>query len=71
MLGKVWKKVLFFVLIIACVFNVMIKLVKRTSLKNEIESTIKYIKGNKVIENVVSSEETKQVSKPIIVIETE
>jgi len=40
MLGKVWKKVLFFVLIIACVFNVMIKLVKRTSLKNEIESTI-------------------------------
>lgn len=71
MLGKVWKKVLFFVLIIACVFNVMIKLVKRTSLKNEIESTIKYIKGNKVIENVVSNDETKQVSKPIIVIETE
>lgn len=69
MLGKVWKKVLFFVLIVACVFNVMIKLIKRTPLKNEIESTIEYIKGNKVVENVVS-EETTQVSKPVMVIET-
>lgn len=74
MLGKVWKKVLFFILITACVFNVMFKLIKRTSLKDEIESTIKYIKDNKVVENVVSNEEdkrTQEVSKPIMVIETE
>ena len=82
MLGKVWKKVLFFVLIIACVFNVMIKLIKRTSLKSEIESTVKYVKENKIIENVISNDEkilddsmaaetaSQGISKPTMVIET-
>ncbi len=83
MLGKVWKKVLFFVLIVACVFNVMFKLIKRNSLKSEIESTIKYVKGNKAVENVISNDEstqddgmsndkaTQEVSKPVMFIETE
>ena len=55
MLGKVWNKVLLFVLIVECVFKVMIKLIKRTPLKNEIESTIKYVKGNKVEENIIQN----------------
>lgn len=77
MLGKVWKKVLFFVLIVACVFNVMIKLIKRTSLKSEIESTVKYVKENvvsndeKILDDSMSAETASQgISKPTMVIET-
>ena len=33
MLGKIWKKVLFFILIIACIFNITTKLVNKSSLE--------------------------------------
>ena len=31
MLGKIWKKVLFFILIIACIFNIITKLVNKSN----------------------------------------
>ena len=40
MLGKVWKKILLIVLIIACLFNIVKKWVQRESLKDELESTL-------------------------------
>ncbi len=45
-MAKIWKKILLFILIIACLFDVTIKLTKRTSLKNEIEATIRYFSNN-------------------------
>ncbi len=42
MLGKVWKKVLLIVLIVACLFNITIKLVKRNSFKQELQSSLEY-----------------------------
>ena len=43
MLAKYWKKFGLFILIVACVFNVMIKIVHKTSLKDELEATATYV----------------------------
>ena len=43
MLAKIWKKLGIFILIIACIFNIMIKLVQRISLTSQIDSSVKYI----------------------------
>lgn len=48
MLGKIWKKVLLFVLIIACLWSITTKLVQRDSLKNEIEGTVEYFKETNI-----------------------
>ena len=37
MLAKTWKKILLFVLIIACLFNIVNKLVHKASMKQEAE----------------------------------
>lgn len=38
MLAKVWKKVLLAICLIACIYNVMHKIVSRTSLEFQLES---------------------------------
>ena len=43
MLAKIWKKVGIFILIVACIFNIMLKLVKRISLNSEIKETVSYM----------------------------
>lgn len=43
MLAKIWKKLLLFILIVACLFNVVYKLVYKASLRAELEVSAKYI----------------------------
>jgi len=43
MLAKYWKKIGLFILIVACVFNVMSKFVNKLSLKDELESSATYV----------------------------
>ena len=43
MLARIWKKVGIFILIVACIFNIMLKLVKRISLNTEIKETVSYM----------------------------
>lgn len=43
MVAKIWKKVLLFVLIIACLFNIINKLVHKASLNQELEGSAQYI----------------------------
>ena len=43
MLGKIWKKVLFFILIIACIFNITTKLVHKSRLEKELLSSAQYM----------------------------
>ena len=43
MVAKIWKKLLLFILIIACLFNVVIKLVSKSSLEQELQSSAVYI----------------------------
>ena len=45
MLAKIWKKVLFFILIVACLFNIVIKLVNKTSMEKELEMSANYIES--------------------------
>ncbi len=43
MVAKVWKKVLLFVLIIACLFNVINKLVHKASMEDEVRASAEYV----------------------------
>lgn len=47
MLARYWKKIGLFILIVACVFNVMNKLVHKASLNTELESSATYVNQNK------------------------
>lgn len=41
MLAKWWKKIGFLILIVACLFNITSKLVKRVSFNENVKSTVK------------------------------
>ena len=43
MLAKIWKKIGVFILIVACIFNIMIKLVKRISLNTQLKESVIYM----------------------------
>lgn len=43
MLAKYWKKIGIFILIIACIFNIMMKLVKKVSINTEIDESVRYM----------------------------
>lgn len=45
MLAKIWKKLLLFILIVLCLFNVITKLVKKSALKDELLSSARYIQS--------------------------
>ncbi len=51
MLKKYWKKIGLLILIIACVFNVMSKLVNKISLDKEMLSSAQYIYEQQQNEN--------------------
>ncbi len=53
MASKVWKKLLFIILIIACLFNITLKLIQRNSFKQELQSSAQYI------QNLVQEESTQ------------
>ena len=50
MLAKYWKKFFLFILIIACIFNVMNKLINKLSLNAELESSETYVNQQQVEE---------------------
>jgi len=43
MLAKIWKKIGIFILIVACIFNIMFKLVQRVSLNTQLKETVNYM----------------------------
>ena len=47
MLARYWKKIGLFILIVACVFNVMNKLVHKLSLENELKASATYVNQEK------------------------
>ena len=63
MLAKLWKKVLLAVCIIACIFNIMSKLVNRHSLKDNLESAND---GETVFSIFQKDEVVESESQPII-----
>ena len=57
MLSKIWKKVCIFILIVACLFNIVMKLVGRVSFNKEALESAKYMveqyKYEQLKENVI------------------
>ena len=43
MLAKIWKKLGLVILIIACLFNITLKLVKKIPLKQELTYSVQYL----------------------------
>lgn len=43
MAARIWKKVLFFILIIACLFNIINKLVHKASMEQEVKASVEYM----------------------------
>ncbi len=43
MAARIWKKVLFIALIVACLFNIVYKLVKKVPFKEELQTSAQYI----------------------------
>lgn len=42
MIAKIWKKLLLFVLMIACIYNIMSKIITKAPLKEELKSSAEY-----------------------------
>lgn len=63
MLAKLWKKVLMFILIVACLFNVVYKLVNNLSLEKELLSSAQYIQDRQDAEKAKKEEEEKEKSQ--------
>lgn len=45
MLAKIWQKLLLFILIVVCLFNVITKLVKKSTIKDELAASAQYIQS--------------------------
>lgn len=43
MIAKIWKKVLLFILLVACLFNIVNKIVRKNSLEQELQSSAQYV----------------------------
>lgn len=59
MIAKIWKKLLLFILLIACLFNIVIKIVNKNSLNKELQTSAQYIKEQE-IQNETTNTITKQ-----------
>ena len=56
MLAKLWKKIGLFILIVACIFNIMNKFINKLSLKDELEASATYV-------NQTNKEDDKNLNK--------
>ena len=63
MLAKYWKKIGMVVVIVACVFNVMIKLINKLSLDKEMVSSAQYVQDNNKNEHDNKTEKSQKVEK--------
>lgn len=59
MLAKYWKKIGLLILIIACIFNVMGKLINKVSLNKELISSAIYVMQNEKNETTENKNATK------------
>ena len=62
MLAKVWKKALMAICILACIYNVMYKLVNRTSLDEQLKSVINQSSLLEMIDDKKESTENENTS---------
>ena len=44
MIAKIWQKLGLIILIIACLFNIVVKIVNKITLQQEMDSAVEYVK---------------------------
>jgi len=54
MIAKIWKKLLLLILLIACLFNIVIKILNKNSLKQEIQASAQYMQ-EQTVENKINN----------------
>ena len=59
MLSKNWKKIGLTIVIVACVFNVMIKLINKLSMDKEMVSSAQYVQDNQKKEEMEEKQKAK------------
>lgn len=47
MIAKIWKKLLLFILLVACLFNIVNKIVYKNTLEQELQASAQYIEEQK------------------------
>lgn len=65
MLAKIWKKVLLSICILACIYNIMHKLVYRTSLNEQLKSVINQSSILEMVNNNSKSDINKENSSRV------
>lgn len=53
MIAKHWKKIGFIILIIACLFNIVNKLVRKVSVQDELQQSADYVQEQRMKENAM------------------
>ncbi len=48
MIAKYWKRIGFIILIVACLFNIVNKLVKKMSVKDELQQSAQYVQEQRM-----------------------
>lgn len=51
MLAKYWKRICFLILLIACLFNIIHKIVIKTGTQDELEASVQYMQGQEEQKN--------------------
>ena len=63
MLSKYWKKIGLIIVIVACVFNVMIKLINKLSMDKEMVASAQYVQEHPNEEQQNEQKQEKQVTQ--------
>ena len=63
MLAKYWKRIGFIILIVACLFNVLIKLINKLSFEKEMVSSAQYVYDQAHKNENTTNKETEETSK--------
>ena len=63
MLSKYWKKIGMIIVIVACVFNVMIKLINKLSMDKEMVASEQYVQDNPNEHQKNEHKQEKQVTQ--------
>ncbi len=63
MLAKYWKKIGMVIVIVACVFNVMIKLINKLSLDKEMVTSAQYVQDNSQEDKQKDNKRTEKSQK--------
>ena len=61
MASKIWKKLLFAVLIIACLFNITMKLVQRNTFKEELQASAEFMQNILITDENIENHANEEI----------